>query len=166
MNCEISPDSSVFSTAKHGFSLMSLYRKCVGKEVPALLVIKTNTLVIFGAFLSHPPRLSDNFYGTGESWLFTFKDSAKKSRVFPWSGENNLILHGTTESLLVGSGERTTRNICLDISISPDNQGFGLWIEQSLTMGRTQSVRTFNNEILTEEEDFHINNLELWLFQH
>ena len=166
MICEISLDSPVFSTAKHGFSLMSLYRSCLRKEEPALLIIQTNTPVIFGAFLSDPPRLSDNFYGTGESWLFTYKHSSQKSRVFSWSGENTNILQGSLESLVVGSGHQTATNISLHISISSDNDGFGLWLEESLTHGRTQSVRTFNNEILAEEEDFHINNLELWLFEH
>ena len=29
---------------------------------------------VFGAFLSEPPKVSDGFYGNGESMLFSFKD--------------------------------------------------------------------------------------------
>ena len=86
---------------------MSLYRRCLRKEDPALLIIKTNTQVILGAFLSDPPRLCENFYGTGESWLFTYKHS-QTLRIFPWTGENNFILQGNIESLVVGSGRLGT----------------------------------------------------------
>jgi len=39
----------------------------------AMLVIFGAMQVIFGAYLSAPPRLSETFYGTGESWLFSFR---------------------------------------------------------------------------------------------
>ena len=98
-------DCPVFCTAEDGFSLLSLYRSCLRREGPALLVIKTNTTVILGAFLSQPPRLSDNFYGTGESWLFTYRDSTETVRTFAWTGENNFILQGSLDSLVVGAGQ-------------------------------------------------------------
>ena len=97
----------MFCTAHHGFSLRSLYRLCREREreLPALLVIRTSRNIALGAFLSHSPAVSDYFYGTGESWLFTFKQETL--RIFPWTGENNFILQGNTQSLVVGAGNVT-----------------------------------------------------------
>ena len=99
----------MFCTARHGFSLRSLYRRCQDKDQPALLIIASNHQIVLGAFLSHPPALCENFTGTGESWLFTYKDG--RLRVFPWSGENNFILQGNNQSLVVGAGNITSHHI-------------------------------------------------------
>ena len=157
----------MFCTARHGFSLRSLYRRCRDKDQPALLIINSNSHIALGAFLSHPPAVSESFTGTGESWLFSYKQ--ERLRIFPWTGENNFIMQGNTQSLVVGAGQYHNHeppSFRSYISGVADNQGFGLWIDESLNRGRSHRVKTFNNDCLAEEEDFHINNLELWLFQH
>ena len=45
-----------------------------------------------------------------------------------------------------------------------DENGFGLWIDETLYQGRSQPVKTFNSPSLSSENDFLINNLELWTF--
>jgi hypothetical protein len=45
---------------------------------------------------------SEHYYGTGESFLFTFYPSFK---VFKWTGENNFFTRGTLEGLGFGCGE-------------------------------------------------------------
>lgn len=73
-------------------------------------MIRTQSNITLGAFLSHCPAVSDNFYGTGESWLFSFREETV--RIFAWTGENNFILQGNTESLVVGAGKATlTRSL-------------------------------------------------------
>uniref|UniRef100_A0A3Q2W7C9 TLDc domain-containing protein n=1 Tax=Haplochromis burtoni TaxID=8153 RepID=A0A3Q2W7C9_HAPBU len=59
-----------YSTSRHGASLKSLYRKLSGTDSPVIIVIKDALDEIFGAFLSHPLRPSEMFYGTGETFLF------------------------------------------------------------------------------------------------
>ena len=39
---------------------------------PCLIVIQSTESRIFGSFLTAYPRLTDNFVGTGKSWLFAF----------------------------------------------------------------------------------------------
>ena len=58
----------------------------------------------FGAFLSEPPRISEKFFGTGESWLFSYKISGALD-IHNWRGENNFIMKGNLTSLVIGSGE-------------------------------------------------------------
>ena len=136
----------MFCTARHGFSLRSLYRRCRERELPALLIIRTSRNIALGAFLSHSPAVSDNFYGTGESWLFTFKQETL--RIFPWTGENNYIMRAGPDTFIVGSSEGR----------------FGLWLDESFNQGRSQNVSTFDNKPLAGKEDFIVNNIECWAF--
>ena len=50
-----------------------------------------------------PLRISDRFYGTGESFLFTFEGD--EVFVFPWRGENDYVVKGSPDSIAFGSGE-------------------------------------------------------------
>uniref|UniRef100_UPI00398F7723 oxidation resistance protein 1-like n=1 Tax=Pristiophorus japonicus TaxID=55135 RepID=UPI00398F7723 len=66
------PWTLIYSTAKHGMSLKTLYRSMTGVDTPMLLVIKDSDGQLFGALASEPFKVSDCFYGTGETFLFTF----------------------------------------------------------------------------------------------
>ena len=90
---------------------------------------------MFGALTSCAMKVSDHFYGTGESFLYRFvppttpaNEEAPKSpttgsqptsptkeeppaplagkiEVFDWTGENIFFIKGNNESLAIGSGE-------------------------------------------------------------
>ena len=49
-------------------------------------------------------RISEKFYGTGESFLFRFDESGKL-KVFTWTGINNYVVKGNSDSFSIGSGE-------------------------------------------------------------
>jgi len=57
---------------------------------------------VFGAVCSCPPRVTEHFCGTGESFLFKLEP---KMEVFRWSGENMFFVKGDPESLKIGGGE-------------------------------------------------------------
>uniref|UniRef100_A0A3Q2WZT9 Nuclear receptor coactivator 7b n=1 Tax=Haplochromis burtoni TaxID=8153 RepID=A0A3Q2WZT9_HAPBU len=61
-----------YSTEKHGTSLKTLYRNLADVDSPVLLVIKDMDNQIFGAFSTHPFRVSEHCYGTGETFLYSF----------------------------------------------------------------------------------------------
>lgn len=61
-----------FSTENHGFSLSTIYRLMTDIDSPCLIVVKDTNNQIFGAMTSTNILQSDHFYGTGESFLFTF----------------------------------------------------------------------------------------------
>ncbi|KAJ8333173.1 hypothetical protein SKAU_G00420690 [Synaphobranchus kaupii] len=111
-----------YSTARHGASL-----KCLG------------------SFLSHPLRLSETFYGTGETFLFTLHPSFK---CFRWTGENSFFIKGDLDSFAIGGG----------------SGHFGLWLDEALYLGRTSPCQTFNNCCLSETDDFRVMELEVWTF--
>ncbi|XP_059589502.1 nuclear receptor coactivator 7 isoform X2 [Alligator mississippiensis] len=136
----------VYSTLEHGTSLKTLYRKSSSLDSPVLLVIKDMDNQIFGAYATHPFRFSDHYYGTGETFLYTFSPNFK---IFKWSGENTYFINGDMSSLELGGG----------------GGRFGLWLDADLYHGRSNSCSTFNNDILSKKEDFIIQDVEVWTFE-
>ncbi|XP_048790922.1 nuclear receptor coactivator 7 isoform X2 [Lagopus muta] len=140
------PWQLAYSTLEHGTSLKTLYRKSASLDSPVLLVIKDMDNEIFGAYATHPFRFSDHYYGTGETFLYTFSPNFK---VFKWSGENTYFINGDMTSLELGGG----------------GGRFGLWLDADLYHGRSNSCSTFNNDILSKKEDFIIQDVEVWTFE-
>ncbi|KAM3871230.1 oxidation resistance protein 1 [Diretmus argenteus] len=133
------------STSRHGSSLKSLYRKLGDTDSPVLIVIKDTVDQMFGSFLSHPLRLSETFYGTGETFLFMLDPRFK---CFRWTGENSFFIKGDMDSFAIGGG----------------SGHFGLWLDEALYLGRSSPCHTFNNCCLSETDDFRVMELEVWTF--
>ncbi|KAJ8347974.1 hypothetical protein SKAU_G00265630 [Synaphobranchus kaupii] len=140
------PWQLVYSTAVHGTSLKTLYRNLTDLDCPVLLVIKDMDNQVFGAFSTHPFRVSEHCYGTGETFLFSFSPEIK---VFHWSGENSYFVKGNTDSLQLGGG----------------GGHFGLWVDADLYHGSSSTCSTFRNPPLSSEQDFTVQDLEVWAFQ-
>ncbi|XP_074842860.1 oxidation resistance protein 1 isoform X2 [Carettochelys insculpta] len=140
------PWTLVYSTAKHGMSLKTLYRTMLGLDTPVLMVIKDSDGQVFGALASEPFKVSDCFYGTGETFLFTFSPDFE---VFKWTGDNMFFIKGDMDSLAFGGG----------------GGEFGLWLDGDLYHGRSHSCKTFGNHTLSKREDFIIQDIEIWAFE-
>ncbi|KAM6410928.1 oxidation resistance protein 1 isoform 11-T13 [Pluvialis apricaria] len=140
------PWTLVYSTAKHGMSLKTLYRTMLGLDTPVLLVIKDSDGQVFGALASEPFKVSDGFYGTGETFMFTFSPDFE---VFKWTGDNMFFIKGDMDSLAFGGG----------------GGEFALWLDGDLYHGRSHSCKTFGNHTLSKQEDFIIQDIEIWAFE-
>ncbi|XP_051731327.1 nuclear receptor coactivator 7-like isoform X1 [Ctenopharyngodon idella] len=136
----------VYSTVVHGTSLKTLYRNLMELDCPVLMVIKDMDNQIFGAFSTHPFRVSEHCYGTGETFLYSFCPEIK---VYRWTGENSYFVKGNTDSLQIGGG----------------GGRLGLWLDADLYHGTTSKCSTFNNLPLSSKQDFTIQNLEVWAFE-
>nr|XP_037277589.1 LOW QUALITY PROTEIN: oxidation resistance protein 1-like [Rhipicephalus microplus] len=135
----------VYSTLKHGFSLKTLYREMLKIESPILLAVLDTEGAVFGVLTSCSLRMSDYFYGTGESFLFTFHPEFK---LYKWTGENGYFIKGNADSLAFGAG---------------DGQ-FGLWLDGDLFHGRSRRCKTYENDVLSTKEDFVVKAIEAWGF--
>lgn len=77
----------VFSINRDGVSVGTFFEKCRFYRY-TLLVIKDTNGWIFGGFCCETWKTSIKFYGTGESFLYTFKDGSEPI-FYDWSGEND-----------------------------------------------------------------------------
>ncbi|XP_061404805.1 oxidation resistance protein 1-like [Lethenteron reissneri] len=134
-----------YGTATHGTSLRTLYRTLAPLSSPVLLAVQDTHKQVFGALASEPFKVSEHFYGTGECFLFTFNPDLK---VFRWTGDNTFFIKGDLDSLGMGSGRGA----------------FGLWLDSDLYHGRSHHCDTFGNAPLSTQEDFSVNQLEVWAF--
>jgi hypothetical protein len=137
----------IYSTTIHGISLSTLYRNFHGYDTPVLIVVKDENQKVFGAFMSEVPKISEGFYGTGESMLYSFMTETSL-KLYNWTGDNNFFIKGSKSSLVIGGGEGM----------------FGLWLDEDLYRGRSHACRTFANETLSTSEDFICCGLEAWGF--
>ncbi|XP_036193943.1 oxidation resistance protein 1 isoform X7 [Myotis myotis] len=140
------PWTLVYGTGKHGTSLKTLYRTMIGLDTPVLMVIKDSDGQVFGALASEPFKVSDGFYGTGETFVFTFRPEFE---VFKWTGDNMFFIKGDMDSLAFGGG----------------GGEFALWLDGDLYHGRSHSCKTFGNNTLSKKEDFFIQDIEIWAFE-
>jgi len=140
------PWKLLYSTYNHGMSLKTLYRKVNNEESkPCLFLVKDQSSHIFGAYCSCQPHLSEHFYGTGESFLFTLSPHIK---FFNWTGLNNFFVKGHSDCLIFGGGDGKV----------------GLWIDENLYHGSSQPCSTYDNEMLSSSLDFSIEGIEVWSF--
>ncbi|XP_015238834.1 PREDICTED: oxidation resistance protein 1 isoform X2 [Cyprinodon variegatus] len=140
------PWTLAFGTSKHGMSIKTLYRAMQGQDTPVLLVIKDSDGQVFGALASEPFKVSEGFYGTGETFLFTFNPDFQ---VYKWTGDNMFFIKGDMDSLAFGGGSGE----------------FGLWLDGDLYHGRSHSCKTFGNPMLSKKEDFFVQDIEVWAFE-
>ncbi|XP_053467262.1 oxidation resistance protein 1a isoform X1 [Ictalurus furcatus] len=140
------PWTLAFSTSKHGMSIKTLYRIMQGQDSPVLLVVKDSDGQVFGALASEPFKVSDGFYGTGETFLFSFYPQFE---VYKWTGDNMFFIKGDMDSLAFGGGSGE----------------FGLWLDGDLYHGRSHSCKTFGNPMLSAKEDFFVQDIEIWSFE-
>ncbi|GAB1299333.1 Oxidation resistance protein 1 [Apodemus speciosus] len=177
------PWTLAYGTGKHGTSLKTLYRAMAGLDTPVLMVIKDSDGQVFGALASEPFKVSDGFYGTGETFVFTF---CPEFEVFKWTGDNMFFIKGDMDSLAFGGGgilapvrKPNLKNLKLynrekDLGYSavveprPEKRKkgeFALWLDGDLYHGRSHSCKTFGNHTLSKKEDFFIQDIEIWAFE-
>ncbi|RNA36824.1 TBC1 domain family member 24-like isoform X2 [Brachionus plicatilis] len=152
-----------YSTNTHGCRLMTLFDKIEFYQ-STILVIKTTTNSVFGAFCATPwsERVSrqrtftPRFFGNGETFLF---ELAPRVHKYEWVGKGSkgetssaqeMFLYADNDKLVVGGG-------C--------EKAVGLLVNSDLIYGRSGACETFDNRTLGTEADFEIAVLEVLTFK-
>lgn len=146
---------TLFSTDHDGTSLNTLFNVLDELEY-CLIILKTFENEIIGAFCScewNERKNKKNYFGNGETFLFTLEPEKKIHR---WVGTRKANTQVNQEMFVRVSPEK--------ISIGGGNS-IGLSINASLTNGSSGRCDTFENEPLAKTNDFEISNLEIIGFE-
>jgi hypothetical protein len=138
----------LYSTDENGCSLNTFFNLC-SKESPTLLLIRTSTNAVFGAFAAHAwaPQHPPRFFGTGESFVFRMEPQPV---VYRWArGNEELFQIATRDHIAMG--------------------GNAIWLDDELLNGHSHPDQTFANECLVSPEahaakqyGFQIASLEVY----
>ncbi|EFQ93538.1 hypothetical protein PTT_09078 [Pyrenophora teres f. teres 0-1] len=173
-----------YSLEQNGVSLSTLYKQSedyVGRRGGFVLVVKDGGGSLFGAYLSDAPQPSTSFYGNGECFLWqdtthavrmTTVSSPKRNghslapprnghaprsgastperirfKAFPYSGVNDYMIFCEHSYLSIGGGDGH----------------YGLWLDDNLEKGVSDTCPTFGNEPLSDDgKKFEVMGVELW----
>ncbi|KAI5063102.1 hypothetical protein GOP47_0021649 [Adiantum capillus-veneris] len=139
----------LYSTAKHGISLRTLYRKSAALPDPFLLVVGDVRGATFGGLLTTPlkPTTKRKYLGTNE--MFVFTNANGNPRIFKATGANRYYLLCMNDAISLGGGGH-----------------FAVHLDEDLLNGSSGACDTYGNECLATSVDFTISHVELWGFAH
>jgi len=134
----------LFYSNVDGFNLTVVIEKCHEIQ-PTILVLKSDTGRIFGAFITVPWDIASStthLKGTGEMFLFTLHPSPRK---FKWTRADNLFMTLEPKKLAFGIN--------------------GLVIDDELNNSYSERSKTFNNDPVGDEKEFKCVAAEVYSFQ-
>lgn len=115
------------------------------KDHQILILIEDSWGYIFGLYLSHPLKISSEYYGNDDDFVFTVLPNLVK---YPSNQFNNYYILSNYQNILIGGGKTGTYTIQLD---------------DELNTGVTGISETYsNNNILSSNEYFKCLNVEVW----
>ena len=137
----------LYSISKDGCALKTFYQKMEGIN-DSILIVKDDSDNVFGAYGSEGYSPLGKFYGTGETFLFTFY-TGNRIHVFNSTGVNEHYIYSDDNQVAFG---------CSD-------DYFSLALENDFYSGYSKTTQTFRNQVLNNKEKFIIIKLECWGFQ-
>lgn len=96
----------LYSIDVDGVSLSTFYKN-LKSHTATILLIQDQSGYKFGAYVSSDWVVKKYFYGTGESFLFTFKDTEEDMKVYRWTGINENIQYSNEKEIALGGHQGT-----------------------------------------------------------
>ncbi|CAL5224680.1 g7404 [Coccomyxa viridis] len=137
----------LYSTARDGISLQTLYRRAP-ESGASVLVVRDTQQHIFGCFTSESWRVAPRYYGTGESFVF---QTQPKAQMWAWHqrrmalARNDFFQFGRPDSLALGGAPQ-----------------YALYLDGDLQFGSSGTSDTFGSPCLASNAEFEIGRVELW----
>lgn len=137
----------LYSTEKHGMSLLTLYRNSKMTSGPVLLVAGDKSGAVFGGLITAPlePSPRKKYQGTSDSFVFSNVTGA--SKIFHPTGVNRYYVLATSDALALGGGSH-----------------FALYLDAELLHGSSGECETYGCSCLANNEEFVLKHVELWGF--
>ncbi|CAI5470993.1 unnamed protein product [Closterium sp. Yama58-4] len=136
-----SPWRLLYSTARDGISMATLFRKIKGKGA-CLLVVRDSNKYVFGCFTNEEWRPMDRYYGNGECFVFQVQPECVAYR---WARTNSYFMLSSNAMLAVGGGNHHS-----------------LLLYADLLTGASAPCDTFGSAILASSEEFEVAQVEIF----
>lgn len=104
----------------------------------------------FGAMAHEPWESSTQFYGTAETFVFTFQDRDQIEH-FEATGSNEMFQFSDRKCIGFGGGFAAGR--------------FALYLGDNMYRGNSSKTECFNNIILSSKPEFLCMDMEVWGFE-
>lgn len=131
----------LFQLSNDGASFFTFFEKCTNKQ-PCILLVRTETGEKIGAYCPLGFKNSKRYYGTGETFVFSYTEHCKSYR---WQSSNNYFTSSTHDGISIGGGGSTS-----------------IWIDSDFLNGGSAHCSTFNSPCLTSTPMFKIYEVEVW----
>ncbi|XP_059643406.1 uncharacterized protein LOC132285255 [Cornus florida] len=137
----------LYSTWRHGISLLTLYRRSMICPGLSLLVVGDRKGAVFGGLVEAPLRPTNKrkYQGTNDTFVFT--NTPGHPDIFRPTGVNRYFTLCSSEFLALGGGGH-----------------FALYLDCDLLNGSSSASETYGNPCLAHTEDFEVKEIELWGF--
>lgn len=133
----------IYSTYNNGRNLKTFYLKNE-KAGPNILIVKDSAGFVFGGYFSNNWRFDTRSYGTGECFVFTFRDS-ERMKIYYSTLTNECYMMSDHNAIIVGGGGNPS-----------------IYLDRFFDTGNSGKSKTFNNLVLSSEPAFQILEIELW----
>jgi hypothetical protein len=137
----------LYSTMRNGTSLQTFYNLVAGKS-KYIILIKDDLNYVFGGFIDEEISNKNKFYGTGESFVFTFKNN---SRIQKYEGQSDNTYYVYTDDEIIAMGLTEER--------------FSICIRDDFLKGSSRPSKTYKNISLSSKEEFFIKKFEVWTIE-
>ncbi|KAH6780029.1 hypothetical protein C2S52_011266 [Perilla frutescens var. hirtella] len=139
----------LYSTARHGISLNTLFRKSADLPGPLLLITGDKQGAVFGGLLDCPLKVTAKRKYQGANQSFVFTTIYGEPRLFRATGANRYFYLCLNDMIAFGGGA-----------------SFALCLNEDLLTGSSGPCETFGNSCLAHDQEFELKDVEVWGFTH
>ena len=110
-----------------------------------ILLIEDSWGYVFGAYLAHPLKVSPEYYGSGENFVFAL---LPQPALYSWTGRNDYFVLSNYRQIIIGGGN-----------------GYSIQLDDELNTGVSNTSETYKNPVLSSNEYFKCLNVEVWAIE-
>mmetsp|Transcript_45633 Transcript_45633/g.120680 ORF Transcript_45633/g.120680 Transcript_45633/m.120680 type:complete len:511 (+) Transcript_45633:50-1582(+) len=150
----------VYAPRLHGVSLQTLYRHFESRDSPSIMLVHDTEDNVMGCFASEGWKNAGKYYGTGESFVFTFGQvplrmtvdglrpkGALSCQAFSWTSRNSFFMFSDDTVLAMGGGGQ-----------------YAITVDCDFLRGTSAPCSTFESPCLSSKSEFVVRTIEFWGF--
>lgn len=139
----------LYRMSEHGVSMNTFYSR-LGSCPASIVIMEDENKHKFGAMVHDCWDRDNSFYGTSETFVFTFRDG-NSVQFWEATGKNDMYQFSDSKCIGFGGGSDAGR--------------FALYLGDNMYRGNSSSTECFNNEILSSKPEFLCMEMEVWGFE-